>query len=910
MKFGLLLGAALAPLAFAGAAFAQTAPVSSAQLDEIVVTGSRPIAESEEAALQVQRNSDALISVVSSDSVGRFPDQNVAFAVGRLPGVGIQRDQGQARYVNLRGAPINWTTLSFDGINVVSPEGRRSRFDNVPSALASQIIAQKAVTPDMPGETLAGNINIITRSPFDYPGFNANAKIGLGLVALGGGEEVDASFVVSDRFADDTFGALISASFYKRNMVTDNYETDWEPVSQDATQPGAASRPLWAREHENKLYRLTRYNRSFSGRLDWRPNDATELFVNSIYTEYRDDELRSNLKVDLDDRQSSTPTTTCASRPANGTTVSGGNSGYADACTGNTPFQGTVYGVDWDNNFNDLESVESTWTTTLGGNHEDVAGWDFEWRLNYTKTEDGRDAPALTNYASPSTRTARPTVVYDFRNRDLHTMQLYTTVQNLDGTYSRGPRVLDSEAFVTELTQLARRTGGAETDAYTARFDAERDFDLGGASVEFKFGGEYADRTKRDEQTQYTITTADIIAAGLPRAFSAIALDRPFLGDIVLGYDFRYHGSDLARALVDSAIASGRGSTVDTFGYEVTEEVFAGYAMGTFEFDWGNIVAGARVEHTTNTGQAPSTVTPLVGPAVSVISTSSSEDTLVFPSVHLNLDLADNKKVRFSINTGAARADYDQLRPGFTVNDTLQTASGGNPSATPEKAVGVDAYFEWYLEPRGIFQMGVFHKQIEDVLFNSVTTLGPVTFPDGLDRSDYALSTLVNGFEGEITGFEIAYQQPAEPLVAAMGLPEWMGGFGIQANATFTESEAEAPDGRTVRLPGASDYVYNIIPYYEMYGLSVRLAYQVRSNWLDSVGLGGIAASNGGDVFWDKDEELDFSVRYSVNDNAEVYFDAVNLLDGPGRRYSTSEEYVIEYETFGERYNIGLRFNF
>lgn len=910
MKLGLLLGAALAPLAFAGAAFAQTAPETAAQLDEVVVTGSRPIAESEAAAIQVQRNSDALISVVASDSVGRFPDQNIAFAVGRLPGIGIQRDQGQARYVNLRGAPVNWTTLSFDGINVISPEGRRSRFDNVPSALAAQIVAQKAVTPDMSGETLAGNINIITRSPFDYPGFHAAAKVGAGIVTLGGGEEIDTSVVLSNRFADGTFGALVSASYYSRNMVTDNFETDWEPVSQDAAQPGAASRPVWAREHENKLYRLTRYNRSLSGRLDWRPNDNTELFVNSIYTEYRDDELRSNIKVDLDDRQSSTPTTACSARPANGATVSGGNSGYADACTGNTPFQGTIYGVDFDNNFNDLESVESTWTTTLGANYADIAGWDFEWRLNYTTTEDGNDAPATSNYASPSTRTARPTVVYDFRDRDNHSMQLYTTVLNLDGTYSRGARILDTEAFATDLTQLGRRTGGATTDAYTARFDAQRDFDLGGLPVEFRFGGQYADRTKRDEQTQYTITSADIVAAGLPRAFSAIAIDRPFLGDIVLGYDFRYHGSAQLRALVDSAIASGRGATVDTFNYEVSEEVFAGYAMGTFDFDWGNIVVGARVEQTTNTGEAPSTVTPLVGPAVRVISTSSSEDTLVFPSAHLNWNLADNKKVRFSVNTGAARADYDQLRPGFTVNDTLETASGGNPNATPEKAIGVDAYFEWYLEPRGIFQMGVFHKQIEDVLFSSGTTLGGVTFPDGLDRSDYALSTLVNGFEGEITGFEIAYQQPAEPLVAAMGLPEWMGGFGIQANATFSQSEAVAPDGRTVSLPGASDYVYNVIPYYEMYGLSVRLAYQVRSAWLDNVGLGGIAASNGGDAFWDKDEELDFSVRYSVNDNVEVYFDAVNLLDGPGRRYSTNEDYVIEYETFGERFNAGLRFNF
>ena len=136
--------------------------------EAIVVTGKRPIAESEAAALEVQRNSDSLVAVAASDSVGRLPDQNIAQATSRLPGVSVERDQGQARYINLRGSPKTWTTLSFDGINVVSPEGRDARFDSIPSAIAGKIIVSKAITPDMPGETVAGNVNVVTRSAFDY----------------------------------------------------------------------------------------------------------------------------------------------------------------------------------------------------------------------------------------------------------------------------------------------------------------------------------------------------------------------------------------------------------------------------------------------------------------------------------------------------------------------------------------------------------------------------------------------------------------------------------------------------------------------------------------------------------------------------------------------------------------------
>ena len=100
-------------------------------VEEVVVTG-RPIAESQAAALLIQKESPSLVSVIAADAVGRLPDQNIAFAIGRLPGVAVERDQGQARYVNLRGSKRNWTTVSFDGLTIVSPEGRDSRFDNIP----------------------------------------------------------------------------------------------------------------------------------------------------------------------------------------------------------------------------------------------------------------------------------------------------------------------------------------------------------------------------------------------------------------------------------------------------------------------------------------------------------------------------------------------------------------------------------------------------------------------------------------------------------------------------------------------------------------------------------------------------------------------------------------------------------
>ena len=108
----------------AASANAQQAPQPSPDKDSqkpdlVTVTGSRPLAESEAAALVIQKNADSVVSVLSADAIGNLPDQNIAFAIGRLPGVGIERDQGQARYINLRGTPDYWSTLSFDGLSIV-----------------------------------------------------------------------------------------------------------------------------------------------------------------------------------------------------------------------------------------------------------------------------------------------------------------------------------------------------------------------------------------------------------------------------------------------------------------------------------------------------------------------------------------------------------------------------------------------------------------------------------------------------------------------------------------------------------------------------------------------------------------------------------------------------------------------
>jgi TonB-dependent receptor len=287
----------------------------------------------------------------------------------------------------------------------------------------------------------------------------------------------------------------------------------------------------------------------------------------------------------------------------------------------------------------------------------------------------------------------------------------------------------------------------------------------------------------------------------------------------------------------------------------------------------------------------------------------------------VNWDIAENVKGRVGLTTSASRPDFDDLRPNFTISDSTQSISGGNPEAQPEKQMGVDAYVEWYMTPSGFLSAGVFYKDISDVLVkrSSVFGLTELNLP-GLDRSGYAYTAIGNAGDGHLQGVELAFVGTIEQFAQANNWPAWTEGFGVNASATFTTSEVNLPaiagvPARTISLLGSSDGVYNVQATYEKYGLSVRLAYQYRTPWGESVGdyrviNGGTFPVDNGDIFWDADEELDLSVRYQVNENLEAYLDGVNLTNQGSRRYGDQSRFPIEYEKFGKRYIAGVRFKF
>ncbi|WP_213271342.1 TonB-dependent receptor [Hyphomonas sp.] len=866
-------------------------------MESIIVLGARPQAESEAAALQVQRSSKAIVNVVAADSIGNFPDQNIAAAIGRLPGVAVGRDQGQERTLSLRGAPSRWTSIAFDGVNVIAPGGKSARTDTVPAAIASSVIVRKAVTPAMPGESLAGNIDIITRGAFDYPGPKAALNTAVGYNELGGGEQYDIGGFVSNTFADGRIGLLLSASRYEREMITDNFETDWETGEDSEDREAGFADRAWADAHQNKLYRLTRSNTAYSGRLDFRPSDAHRFFFSSIYTEFTDDELRNAMEFDLDDG-------------ARDTDEAAITRGYADIRTGNTPFQGRIFAVELDSTLNSNRTLQSIFTNTLGGEQR-FGDWDASWRLNYSNSLSESGPTIQSAWRSPRGSNAlagRPTVIYDFTDPENHRVELFETIVNPDGSLSQGESKRNLDAQDYEFVRLRNNDRLQDSYSYSARLDLGRELTLFDRATEFQFGVQYDDRSKKDTRQTLEITAAQLAAAGIAAPSRAdIEINDPYKGELPLGYSFRYFSDSAIRqlwnGLADQGVSRVQANTSETNNFRVTENVIAGYAMTTTYFDWGNILAGARVERVENTGRA------LVRFGNNFELANVGDDSLqVFPSMHVNWDINDQLKLRLSANSGAARPDFSILRPNFNVSDENQTISGGNPFALPEKAIGADGYLEWYLPSGAFLSFGAYYKSLDDVLFSVRNPAfgSDVLNEPGIDRSGYVFTTTDNGGSGYLAGAEVAFSQTLEPFADRLNLPEWAGGFGVRGNLTLNDSEVETPDGRKVQLPGSSDLIYNAALSYERYGLSTRISWQYQTEYIDSIGSGDVL----GDGFWSDVGRLDFKTEYTFNDNAQVYFEANNLTREPGVRYEGIVARTSEYEEFGARYLLGLRLNF
>ena len=368
--------------------------VHGQEVEEIIVTG-KAIKESQMAAIEAKRQAVNVADIISADAIGRFPDVNLSDSLGRLPGISIERDQGQARYVSFRGTPKRYTTTAFNGINIPGVEnGRIPRFDSYPAVITSQVVANKAITADMPGESISGFINIKTFKPSDIDGFSFSAEIGMGEQDQGGGDTSKENLRVS--YSNEDFGFVVYGSAHNNEQITDNREPTYGGT-RGAQTPDRI---------DFRSYRVERESEAFGGTFEKYLENGGRIFLTSLNTEFLDNEERNDFRAYV---KNGTPTT-------------------------GSGFTGSARRL-----FNDARYVNKTEMNTLG--IDTVFGeWDVEAQVSKIDTTFDTHMPIgyfigggqLKNLSYDISDPQNPIVSFDgtYRDVDYSTQLLDTFHQN------------------------------------------------------------------------------------------------------------------------------------------------------------------------------------------------------------------------------------------------------------------------------------------------------------------------------------------------------------------------------------------------------------------------------------------------------------------------------------------------
>lgn len=258
-------------------------------VQEVITVYGEPILQGQSRALNQQKNAETIQNVVSADQIGRFPDPNAAEATQRIPGITIQRDQGEGRYVLVRGTEARLNAMMINGQRVPSPEGdiRQVALDVIPADLLETIEVTKALTPDMDADSIGGSVNLVTKQAPERRIFSITYGAGLNNLVQGAIQNGNVTF--GQRFFDNKLGVVASGSFFNTNRGSQNFETSYDDGEIE--------------DFELRDYSINRKRHATNLALDLKPNASHTFFFNGIYNYYSDQEYRRRVTNKVQDNE-------------------------------------------------------------------------------------------------------------------------------------------------------------------------------------------------------------------------------------------------------------------------------------------------------------------------------------------------------------------------------------------------------------------------------------------------------------------------------------------------------------------------------------------------------------------------------------------------------------------------------
>ncbi len=829
-------------------------------------------------ALSRKRASDTVSDVLTRDAIGQFPDQNVAESLRRLPGINVLNDQGEGRFVSVRGLDPDLNATSLNGVRLPSPESdvRSVALDVVSSDIIESIEVKKSLTPDMDGDTIGASIEIETTSAFDRKTALLTARLEGSYNQLSDTLTPKGSVDFATRLTEG-LGVSGGVSYYRRAFETDNIEAD------DYADAGTGP---FAGEIQFRDYDVERERISATLGFDAKLGRFTELYLKGIWSQFDDQEFRRRLTFDFGRFDETGPT----SRDATTAT-------YSDLAN--------RIGVERD--VKDRFERQRIASLVLGG-ESDWENWFAEYSLAYSKAserEDGSLDPTQFRQRFSGTGLNVAIATADPR------IPTYTVSGNTAAFF-------DPAAYDLNDVERTALSDARDTE-WAAKIDLGRRFHTGSGTftVQAGYKGRWRDKSfdKAVEfyETDGNYTLADVLGRQTYR-----------LGDIGPLPDGRLPTAffNANRAIFElQALDSRFDSAVED--YSVAEDIGAAYLLGRWDTDTLRIISGVRYENTSN-DVVGNTVTLVQGGATLPDGTIAGDDIVVIdpvrftrdyddylPSINIRYEAAPDLILRAAAYRSLVRPKLSKLAPRFAIeqnDEDDREGEFGNPDLVPYKSWNFDASAEYYMTSGGALTAAMFHKNIENFIVDvNIDTPGVFS---GLAFDEAVIP--INGPNGSIFGIELGASQSLDFL------PGLLGGFLVSANYTFTDASGRVPVGdftdignvdnfRDIPLPASSRHTFNAALGYEKGGISLRLAGTYRSRYLDEINSDAAL-----DRFVDDHFQLDLTAKYTVSDRLKLFYEWVNINDADYYAYNEfgGQRNLYQYEEYGYTMKFGARVTF
>lgn len=912
IKLALLGGA----LASGGYAYAQDEQVDVEQekIEVIAVSGS--YSRSLEEARDLKRNNVGFADAIVATDVADFPEQNLAEALQRVPGVAIERDKGLGTRVNIRGLPTEFTHVSINGLATASGSGGRDvEFDIFASEIIQQVTVQKSPTAADEEGGIAGSVKISTARPFDY---NEDQLI---LSAEGAhnsiSEEVDPRFAVLASKTAGDWGGLVSFSHATRTNRTDsNSGVNFRPLDRFLAQSGSPEKEARAQQAAEVLERDT-------GLVINDPTDSDET-GRVVFIDKAAD------RVYVNDQEKWGATAAFQFKPSNNfsltlDTMVGGYDTVEDEYDAAAYSASSISTLEEIHDFDDTTladygMVVLTDTSYTATQHEflskervnetdfyqaslnldwQIAEWTVTGLLGYSGADKTLDSANLKHVAyAPSRTRFTATGGETIQSDNPDSINMYT----------------DSDAYIFESYQVDYEE--IRDDKYAAQLDFKHPMQLNWLPglVDIQFGVRYTDKSKQRDFGTTLVGGPGPDDASWTGERNFTESELTSIADIVPGG--AYSVSDLDWQQVSNSYARDF-FRYDGFGvdfnpgefYRVDEEVLSAYFMTNFDFDIGRMPvrlnAGIRAVDTSvdsfgyHQEQADDGSTQYSDEPV----TSDGNYTDYLPSFNLSMDVTDQLVFRAAASRTLMRPSLTDIAYRRSVSWNEFRFSDGNPDLEPTYADQWELGLEFYLDNGGLLAASYFEKDIEGVVRQELTGVVPdvekLNANGTLDGYyDFDVYQPVNA-EGSyrISGLELIAHLPFDMIIPALS------GFGVNTNYTMLDNSLTGSSELGIPTPpeGLAEEVYNATLYYENQSFDARLAYNYKDDYVETVGR------NMYPVYREGYGQLDFALGYRLTENVKLTLKGINMTDEATRGYTIDPRFPTMNEYSGRRISLGLR---